>query len=339
MKAIYFNEHGNSSVLNFGEIDKPSPKKDEILLKVKYVALNHLDIWVRRGFRGLNLEFPHVGGSDMVCELLEDLDEKGLKKGDLVSVYSGFSDNKALNINSDEFSVHPSFKVLGEHVGGGLAEFVCAPKDNIISVSSKRSLEQVCATTLVGLTAYRMLFVQENIEAKKSILIVGGGGGVNLISFLIAKALGLETIVLTSKEKEVKNLNPAHVINYKDDDNWHRAVMKLTNGEGVDLVVDNVGEKTFEKSLKALSFGGSLLTVGNTSGYNVSFDNRLIFGKQLKIIGSTMGSFTDFVKSQEFFDKHNIEIPIDTITTLDKGISELIRLEKGEQFGKIVINI
>lgn len=341
MDAIFFNEHGSIENLQFGNIKNPIPKSNEVLLKVTSVALNHLDLWVLKGWKGLDLKMPHIGGSDIVGEIIEVKQNSKFKVSDKVAVFPGYSSSENDNYFDDNFSVSPNFKVIGEHCQGGLAEFICVPEKNLYLLENNHNSNQTSASILTGLTSWRMLFKKTNLKNAKTILIVGSGGGVNITSLLIVKTLGITTIILAGgKEKliQAKELGADFVIDYKENIDWHKEVIKITKGSGVDIVIDNVGEKTFLKSLKSLSFGGSLLTVGNTSGFNISFDNRLIFAKQINILGSTMGSFNDFLDSQKFFKDNNIKIPIDSIYSLKDGIKAFERLESGNQFGKIIIN-
>jgi NADPH:quinone reductase-like Zn-dependent oxidoreductase len=185
-----------------------------------------------------------------------------------------------------------------------------------------------------------MLFKRAELRAGESVLVVGAGGGVNSLSILLARAAGASVIALTSGAAKVEKayaLGASTVIDYGAKIDWHTEVLKLTKGRGVDIVVDNVGSKTIPKSLRAVARGGRIVTVGNTKGYELSFDNRLLFTKQVSLIGSTMGSRQDFVEVMEFLFQNNIKVPIDTVAPLSEGIKMIKRLEEGQQFGKIVL--
>jgi NADPH:quinone reductase-like Zn-dependent oxidoreductase len=171
-------------------------------------------------------------------------------------------------------------------------------------------------------------------------LVIGAGGGVNSLSISLAQAAGATVYALAgSKEKGDKalSLGASQVINYNESKNWHVEILKITKGRGVDLVVDNVGAATFEKSLRAVARGGRIVTVGNTSGYDVAFDNRLLFTKQVSLIGSTMGSRQDFIDAMQFIWRNKIKTTIDRVAPLKDGIKMLKLLEEGKHFGKIVL--
>ena len=341
MKAIFFKEHGDSGVLQYGEIPTPKPKPHEALVRVKAVALNHLDIWIRRGWHGLALEMPHITGAD-VSGVIEEIGSEGsdFQVGDEVVLYPGFATKDDDWTKRGQESFSPSYTVLGEHRKGGLAEFIAIPVEHIFHKEEKQTFEQAAAPNLVATTTWRMLFTQGKLVKGETILVVGSGGGVNSLSIQLASALGVEVIALCGskeKEKRAKELGAKHTVLYKEVTDWHRAVHKITDKKGVDLVVDNVGEQTFVKSLKSLKQGGRLVTVGNTSGYSIALDNRLIFAKQLSIIGSTMGSKQDLQDCLSFMKEHEIEVVIDSVTPLSDGIKMLEKLERGEQFGKIVL--
>jgi NADPH:quinone reductase-like Zn-dependent oxidoreductase len=342
MKAIYFEKHGDASVLEYGDLPNPKPRENEALIKVKACALNHLDIWVRRGWEGLQLNLPHIGGSDIVGEVIEINGKSSAKVGDNVMVYPGFCTREDSWTRAGLHCLSPSFNVIGEHCPGGLAEYVCVPSANLFPLPAKRSFESVAASILVGLTTWRMLFTQGQCKPGQRVLVVGAGGGVNLMSILFAQALGASVHVIAGgaeKCEALKKLGITDVIDYKLEKNWHRKFLQDTKGYGADIVIDNVGQATFESSLKAAARGGKLLTVGNTSGSRISFDNRLVFTKQISIIGSTMGNIQDLLSAQEFIAKHEINIPIDQIADLKDGIGLIEKMEKGLQFGKLVIKV
>jgi NADPH:quinone reductase-like Zn-dependent oxidoreductase len=185
-----------------------------------------------------------------------------------------------------------------------------------------------------------MLFTRGALVAGETVLVVGSGGGVNSLTIQMSARLGCTVIALAGgkqKAERALSLGATYAIDYSTSPEWYREVHRLTNRRGVDLALDNVGEKTMEQSLRSLRWGGRLVTVGNTSGWNVSVDNRLIFAKQLSILGSTMGSRGDFESAQKFLRQHAIEPVIDTVAPLSEGIHQIQRLERGEHFGKIVL--
>lgn len=340
MKAIYFEQHGGPEVLRYGDLPEPTPMEGEALVRVRAVALNHLDIWVRRGWEGLNLPLPHIGGSDVVGEVISAPSDSSIPVGTRVAVTPGFSTREDEWTRRGEDSVSPGYKIIGEQVKGGMAEYLAAPVSALFPIPESLSYEEAVVPLLVGTTCWRMLFNRGGLKAGESVLIVGSGGGVNSLSILLCKYAGATVYCLAGsgdKARKAEALGADVVINYKDSPNWPSEIMKLTKGRGVDLVVDNVGAETFTKSLRVARRGGRIVTVGNTTGYTITFDNRLIFAKQLSLIGSTMGSKQDFIDATNVAWRFNLKSLIDTVAPLHGGIEMLRRLEDGKQFGKIVL--
>lgn len=341
MKALHFFDHGHLSNLHFGEIPTPKPLAGEVLVKVKASAMNHLDLWVLRGWPGLKLERPHVGGADIAGEIA-DIGEgiEGLKAGAAVIVCPGYASNKDEYTERDEDSLSPSYKIFGESRRGGLAEYVTVPAETIFEKPANLSFEEACAPLLVGLSSWRMLRRRAEIKSGDTVLIVGAGGGVNSISIQIASALGAKVIALSSTDEKCAQaiaLGASEVINYKRVADWSREVRRLTRGVGVNIVIDNVGTQTFAQSINSCARGGKIVTVGNTSGALVEFDNRLVFTKQISILGSSMGSRKDFEEMLKFISDKNIKVHIDSVYALKDGREAYRALEEGRQFGKVVV--
>jgi len=347
MKAIFFEQHGGIEVLKYADLEEPQAKIGEALIKVRAVALNHLDIWVRRGWYGLRLDFPHIGGSDVVGEIVSINPDPRFSTADLGTGSRVIINPGIITIEDEwtrrgEDSVSPGYKILGEQLRGGMAEYLTVPIQNLFKAPEQLSDEEAAAPLLVATTCWRMLFQKANLKAGETVLIVGAGGGVNSLTISFAKAAGAKVYALTSspsKMKKALNLGADSVINYKENQSWHSEVLKLTKGRGVDLVVDNVGTATFNKSIRAVRRGGRIVTVGNTSGFEITYDNRFLFTKQVSIIGSTMGSRQDFVDALQFMLQHDIKAVIDQVVDLKDGIKAIAQLEKGEQFGKIVLRV
>ena len=340
MKAIFFEQHGEIDVLKYADLNDPSPGPGEVLIRVKAVALNHLDIWIRRGWKGLKLNMPHISGSDISGEIVSAHVNSVWTAGTKVIV------NPGVNIGEDEWtrkgddSVSPGYKIIGEHLKGGMAEYLTVPAQNVFKMPEELTFEEAAAPLLTGLTCWRMLFKRANLHAGESVLLVGAGGGVNSLAISFCRAAGAIVYVLAGgkdKCKKALELGANEVIDYTKHENWPLEVLKITRSRGVDIIVDNVGKSTFQKSLLAVARGGRIVTVGNTSGYDISFDNRFLFSKQVSIIGSTMGSKQDFIDCLSFMRQHKIKATIDRTEKLKDGIKMLKLLEDGKQFGKIVL--
>jgi len=341
MKAIFFEKHGEIDSLKYADLPQPEPKSGEALIRVRAVALNHLDIWVRRGWPGLHLEMPHIGGADVAGEIVAvNTVGSTWTPGTRVIVNPGIIAGEDEWTRKGEDSLSPGYKILGEQINGGFAEYVCVPVGNLFRLPEGISFEEGVAPLLVGITCWRMLFKRAHLRAGETVLVVGAGGGVNSLAIQLSRAAGANVIALAGgKEKASKaqELGAATVIDYITHTEWHTEILKLTKGRGVDIVVDNVGSKTIPKSLRSVARGGRIVTVGNTKGYELSFDNRLLFTKQVSLIGSTMGSRQDFVEVMEFLFHNRIRAAIDTVAPLADGIKMIKRLESGQQFGKLVL--
>lgn len=340
MKAIFFEQHGEINTLKYADLPEPQPKPGEALIRVRAVALNHLDIWVRKGWKGLRVEMPHITGSDIAGEVVA-VNSAGSTwtPGARVIINPGVITAEDEWTRKGEDSLSPGYTIIGEHIPGGLAEFVCVPVTNLFTLPLSVSFEAGAAPLLVGLTCWRMLFKRALLRAGETVLVVGAGGGVNSLSILLARAAGANVIALSSADKMDKaaRLGASALINYTQHPEWSAEVLKLTKGRGADVIIDNVGAKTMPQSLRAVARGGRIVTVGNTKGYELSLDNRLLFTKQVSLIGSTMGSRQDFIEAMEFIFQNKISPPIDTIAPLSEGIQMIKRLEDGRQFGKIVL--
>lgn len=343
MKALCFYEHGDPDVLQYTDVPDPTPGPGQALIDVEACALNHLDVWVRRGWPGLKLDLPHIGGSD-VAGVIAELGEgvTGWQVGDRVVVDPGVitGEDEFTRRGEHSLSINIHYLILGEQIRGGAADYALVPAANLMKMPDDWDYPQAAAPLLVGLTAYRMLFKQAELRAGESVLVVGAGGGVNSVALQLAKWAGATVYALTStpeKMARAAELGADFVLNYREDPEWSRTLSKLTDRRGIDVVVDNVGQATFAQSIRALARGGRLVTVGNTSGPKTEIDIRFIFGKQIKIIGSTMGSPQDFRDVMRLVWQGVIQAPVDQVLPLSQGRQGHALLESGEKFGKVVL--
>ena len=341
MKALVFEEHGDADVLRYTNIEQPQPHSGEVVVELKAMALNHLDIWVRRGWPGLELPLPHIGGADgvgVVSAVGEGVDAS-VKLGTRVAICPGFATAEDEFTRRGQDPLSPSYKILGEHRQGTFAQFVVVPAEALLPMPEEAEFNQTAAAQLVFLTAWRMLITQAGLRAGESVLIVGTGGGVNSAALQIAKLAGAQVIALTSsteKMERASQLGADHVID-RTRSEWVKEVRQLTGKRGVDVAVDNVGRETFQQSISVLCRGGRLVTVGNTTGPNAEIDIRHIFFKQLHIIGSTMGAPQEFRDVMTLIWSGRLQPVIDSVMPLWQGAEAHRRLESGEQFGKILL--
>ncbi len=340
MKALYFDKHGELDVVKYGDVPDPEPGPGEVLIRVRACALNFLDVWVRRGWPGLKLEMPHWCGADVageIAELGENVSD--WQVGQRVVVDPG------VNLVEDEYtrrgedSVSPGYHILGEHRRGGAAEYLTVPESNLAVIPDNIDFPEAAAPLLVGLTAWRMLMHQARLRAGESVLVVGAGGGVNSMAIQIARLAGATVYVVasnTEKSERARELG-ADVVLDRSQVDWGKEIFKLTSRRGVDVVVDNVGKATITKSMQAVARGGRIVIVGNTSGPQAEIDIRFIFGKQISLIGSTMGSHQDFRDILDLLWAGKIKPVIHRVMPLSEGCDAYKMMEAGEHFGKILL--
>ncbi|MCP4360333.1 MAG: zinc-binding dehydrogenase [Chloroflexi bacterium] len=343
MKAVVFYEHGDLNQVQVADVPEPEIGPDEVLLQVKAAALNRLDLWVLAGWPGLNLKMPHIMGSDgagIVASVGKDVST--VQVGDRVAVNPTLWDPADYFARLGRDNMTNRFALFGEHVDGFFAEYAAVPTRNLLKMPDEVAFEDAAAASLVFVTAWHSLITQGNLQAGETVLIVGAGGGVNTASIQIAKLAGAGCIYVvgsSAKKLQLARELGADVTINRHEENWGKAIFKATNRMGVDVVVDNVGAATFHTSLRALKRGGRLLTVGNSSGPKFELDNRLIFGKHLTIIGSTMGTSTDYEAVMRLLFNGRLRPIIDTIYPLHKGQTALQRLADGDVAGKLVLMV
>ena len=340
MKALYFEEHGNIDVIHYGNVPDPVMGPNDVLVRVRACGLNHLDIWVRRGRPGLKLEKPHWCGADVAGDVAEiGRNVTGWQVGQAVVVDPGISLVEDEHTRRGEDSLSPGYHVLGEHTRGGAAEYLAVPAANLAAMPEGWEYPDAAAPLLVGLTAWRMLIHRACLKAGETVLVIGSGGGVNSIAIQIAKLAGARVFVVAGDEQKAQKamaLGAEEVFDRRSVD-WGKEVYRLTKKRGVDVVVDNVGKATLAKSMMAVARGGRIVIVGNTTGPQTEIDIRYIFGKQISLIGSTMGSHQDFRDILQLIKTGRLKPVIDRVMPLSEGKDAYGLMERGEIFGKLVL--
>lgn len=340
MKAAIFREHGGVDRLEITDIPRPSPKAGEVLLRVRAAAMNHLDLWVRRGMPGLSIPLPHIGGSDIAGEAVSfGAGVEGIAEGARVAVNPGLWDGTCEWCLKGQHSLCVNYRIIGEHTDGGFAEYAVVPAANLVQIPDDFSFEQAAAVPLVFLTAWRALMTRARLSAGESILILGASGGAASAAIQIAKLAGAYVYAVTSSDEKAahaRELGADQVIDRTKED-FSKQIFKLTNRRGVDVVLENTGEKTWEGSLRALARGGRLVTYGGTTGPNGNTSIPLLFWKQIQIIGSTMGTAAEFAIVMRLVWEGKLRPVVDRVLPLDQIREAHEALEAGEQFGKIVL--
>ncbi len=342
MKAVYFHEHGSLDKILYGDLPDPVPGPGQVRVRLRAGALNHLDVFVRRGIPGIFVALPHIMGSDGAGVV----DSAGpgvtrVKVGDEVVLNPGISCGTCEFCLKGEHSLCVSFHLLGEHVAGTFASFVVAPEINAWPKPEGISWEEAAAFPLTFLTAWRMLVTKARVKPGESLLIVGIGGGVAVAALQIAKFLGL-TVGVTSGSAEklarAKSLGADFGIDHYSAD-YSAETRKITGRRGVDVVLDSVGKATWKKSIASLARGGRLLTCGATTGPNPEEDIVRIFWNQLTVYGSTMGTHGEFGEMLKLFQGGRLRPVVDSVFPLSQAKEAELRLEEKKQFGKIVLKI
>lgn len=342
MRAIYFHHHGGLEVLQYGELTTPVPSTGEVLVKLKAAALNRVDIWVRNGWPGLKLSLPHIPGADG-AGVIEAVGEgvTSVSEGMAVVINPNIGCGRCPECLAGQDNRCRNWHLLGETISGTYAEYVVVPERCVLPLPDSFPLVEAAAAALVFQTAWHSLITRGDLKAGESVLIVGASGGVNTASIQIAKLAGATVFVVGSNAEKLalaKSLGADEVIDRSQDEYWAKTVYQMTNRQGVDVVVDNVGT-TFPLSFRAARKGGRVLTVGNTGGAVFEIDNRFVFGKHLSIIGSTMSNHEDFRRVMELVFAGKLKAVIDRIYPLKDAREAQERLENGKQNGKIVLDI
>jgi len=342
MKAILFHRHGGSEMLEYADFPTPEPKPGQILVKIRVAALNRLDLWVRNGWPGIQLDYPHIPGADGAGEIAA-LGEGvgGWQLGEPVAINAnlGCGECEACRAGNDNRCAR--WQLLGETVRGTYCEYLALPPRQLFRLSAGFDLHTAAAAGLVYLTAWHSLVTRGQLQSGETVLIVGASGGVNTASISIARYLGARVIVVGSGAEKLKlaeTLGAEVLIDRSKEPEWHKAVFAATNKQGADVIVDNVGT-TYPLSFRAARKGGRILTVGNTGGPKFEIDNRFLFGKHLSLLGSTMGTRKDFAEVMRLVTAGKLPVALDQVFPLKDARRAQERLERGAQLGKITLDI
>lgn len=340
MKAVVFYEHGGIDKLRYEDRPDPVMGDNEVLIRVKACALNHLDIWARKGLPGIQIPLPHISGSDICGEVVSvgKLVSRA-HPGDNVIVSPGLSCGMCEYCLSGRDSMCRSYKIIGYLVDGGYAELVSVPEVNLILQPEWLKPEEAAAVPLVFMTAWHMLVSRAGVSPGEVVLVLGAGSGVGSAAIQIAKLWGARVIATAGSEEKLKlarALGADDIINHSQQDVAEEA-RRMTGKRGVDVVFEHVGSATWEKSIKALAVGGRLVTCGATSGYAGQTDIRYVYSKQLSILGSYMASKGELLRVVDLVRQRRLKPVVDKVYPLAEAAKAQERMENREHFGKIVL--
>jgi NADPH:quinone reductase-like Zn-dependent oxidoreductase len=339
MRAAVFSRNGGPEVMEIREMDTPVPGPAEVRIEVHATAINHLDLWARRGLP-FDIPMPHIGGSDIagVVGLTgSDVDKSIL--GSRVVVNPSLNYEWYESRDSGLFSDKRSFQVLGEHTQGGMAEHCIVPARNLMKIPDNISFELAAAAPVAYVTAWHALIGRGRLCPGESVLITGASGGVSSAAIQIAKLMGAIVYAVTKgseKVTRVKALGADYVYDRNLVD-FSKELWRDTEKRGVDVVLDSVGEPMWQDCLRSMGQGGRLLVFGGTGGPVVTSDVRSIFWKQLSIIGCTMGTPREFERVMRLVFDGKLRPPIHDVIPLDQIRVAHDMLEMGEVFGKLVL--
>jgi NADPH:quinone reductase-like Zn-dependent oxidoreductase len=339
MRAVRIHQFGGPEVLTYEDVTDTVPRRDQVLVRVRACALNHLDLWVRKGLPGVKL--PHILGSDIAGEIAA--------VGEYVT---GFSVGQRVLVAPMHFCGHCSncvaglqnqcreFTVIGNGVDGGNCEWIAVPPANVIPVPDSLDFHQAASVPLVFVTAWHMLVSRAGLRPGQTVLVLGAGSGVGIAAIQIAKLFHCRVITTAgdeSKLEKARRLGADYgILHYQQK--ISEEVRKITNKEGVDIVVEHVGAATWDQSVKSLKSGGTLVTCGATTGPNVAADLRHLFARQLSLLGSYMGTMGDLHAVLGHVFAGRLKPVVDRVFPLHDLRAAHEYLEKSQMFGKVVID-
>jgi NADPH:quinone reductase-like Zn-dependent oxidoreductase len=338
MKAVRIHQFGGPEVLTYEDIPDPQPRKDQVLVRVKACALNHLDVWVRKGLPGVTL--PHILGSDIAGEIVEIGEYvTGFTAGQRVLIAPVHHCGHCVKCVAGMQNQCREFTVLGNAVNGGNCEFIAARAADVIPIPDSLDFNQAASVPLVFLTAWHMLVGLAGVRPGQTVLVLGASSGVGIAAIQIAKLFHCRVITTAGNEEKLEKaraLGADHGIDhYKQK--ISEEVRKMTSKEGVDIVIEHVGAATWDESIKSLKTGGKLVTCGATTGASVAIDLRHLFARQLTLLGSYMGTMGELHEVLKHVFAGSLKPVVDRIFPLSQIRAAHEHLERSQMFGKIVV--
>jgi NADPH:quinone reductase-like Zn-dependent oxidoreductase len=341
MNAVRFHEHGGPEVLRYETAPDPIARPGWVVVRVRACALNHLDLWQRQGLDRVTIPLPHISGADIAGEVAEVGEGvTGLRPGDRVMLQPGVSCGRCASCLSGADNYCRQYDVLGYQSDGGYAELVTVPAANIITLPAHIDFVPAAAFPLAFLTAWQMLFTRARMTDRDTVLVVAAGSGVGQAAIQIAKFFHARVLATAGGEDKVAR---AHALGAEAIDHYREDVVArvkaLTDGRGVDVVVEHVGVATWERSLRCLARGGRLVTCGATTGHAATLDLRHLFARQLSLLGSYMGAKPELLRASELFFRGSLSPVIDRTFPLSEAAQAHRHMDGSAHFGKIVLEV
>jgi NADPH:quinone reductase-like Zn-dependent oxidoreductase len=339
MKAVRIHQFGGPEVLTYEDVADPQLRKDQVMVRVRACSLNHLDVWVRKGLPGVKL--PHILGSDIAGEVVEIGEYVGaFSKGQRVLVAPMHFCGHCAKCVAGVQNQCREFTVLGNGVDGGNCELIAIPAANVIPIPDSLDFNQAASVPLVFVTAWHMLVGLAAVRPGQTVLVLGGSSGVGIAAIQIAKLFHCRVITTAGDEAKLAKARALGadygIDHYKQK--ISEEVRKITSKEGVDIAVEHVGAATWDESVRSLKTAGTLVTCGATTGPNVAVDLRHLFARQLRLLGSYMGTMGELHEVLGHVFAGRLKAVVDHVFALRDIRAAHEYLEKSQMFGKIVLN-
>ena len=338
MRAARFHAHGGPEVIAVEAAPDPAPRPGQVLVRVRACALNHLDLWQRRGLERVTIPFPHISGADVAGEVVAAPGGE-LAPGTRVLLQPGLSCGRCAACLDGRDNECRSYDVLGNQSDGGYAELVVVPAANVVPIPDHVGFVAAAAFPLTFLTAWHMLATRARVRPGETVLVIAGASGVGQAAVQVARLHGARVIATAgsdAKLERVRGLGADHVVHHHQQD-VVAEVRRFTDKRGVDVVVEHVGQATWDRSVRSLAAGGRLVTCGNTTGWEAAVDLRFLFSRQLSLLGSYMGTKGELLQAVRFLIGGQLVPLVDAVLPLAAAAEAHRRLEHGDVAGKLLL--
>ena len=340
MRAVVLEHHGGPEALVQKDVPEPAPPPGWVKVRIRACALNHLDLWARRGLPGIRYPLPLILGNDIAGEVAElGAGVSDMKPGDEVVLAPGFGCGRCQACAAGDDNLCRAYRILGNGLDGGYAEYVTAPAANALPKPARLSWPEAAAVPLVFLTAWHMLVHKARVRPGEDVLVLAAGSGVGVAAIQVAKLFGARVLAAASTDEKLakaRALGADETVNYAEND-FAAEVRRLTDKKGVEIVVEHTGQDTWPKSILSAARGGRIVTCGATSGHDAVTDLRHVFGRQIQILGSYMGRRAELFEVLRWMERGRLSPVVDRVLPLAQAPEAHRALEAREAFGKVVL--